>query len=36
MVVGVEWTPPVGGKVWQLKVAMDALVVGLELVEALM
>ena len=33
VVVDREWTPPVGGKVWRLEVAMDALVVELELVE---
>ena len=33
VVVDKEWTPPVGGKVWRLEVATDALVVELELVE---
>ena len=33
VVVDKEWTPPVGGMVWRLEVATDALVVELELVE---
>ena len=33
VVVDKEWTPRVGGKVWRLEVATDALVVELELVE---
>ena len=32
-VVDKEWTPPVGGTVWQLKMVTDALAVELELVE---
>ena len=37
VVVDKEWTPPVGGKVWQLEVATGSVVVELELVkEALM